>query len=311
MTERFVTEVACSAPERAFRDALAGAGFLLPTQAAGIPARGLKFAQLVRGLRSFLNRELAAEAADTLAFPPVLPRSIIERVGYQEKFPQLLGSVCCFAGGAREHEALLAATVGDESVLGHLRLADVTLTPAACYPVYPAIAGLLPDSGRLIDVEGWCYRHEPTQTPTRLRSFQMRELVRAGTPAQALAFRDRWVERALALLEQLGLPAISAPASDPFFGSAGRLLTATQKEQQLKLELLVEMPGGPCALVSSNYHKETFGELFAIRTGEGSVAHTACVGFGMERVALALLHHHGLNLDGFPAAVRRLLSLNE
>lgn len=302
---------AATPAELKFRDALLGAGLLLPSQADGTPGRGGRFVHLVRGLRSYLSRELAAEAAETLSFPPVLPRSIIERVGYQEKFPQLLGSVCCFAGGTREHEALLAASASREGVLPHLQLADVTLTPAACYPVYPAIAGPLPGGGRLIDVEGWCYRQEPTQTPTRLRSFQMRELVRAGTPALALSFRDRWVERGVGILEQLGLPVVVAPASDPFFGSAGRLLTATQREQALKLELLVEMPGGPCALVSSNYHKDTFGELFSIRSADGAVAHTACVGFGMERLAMALLYHHGLSLDAFPPAVRRLLPMNE
>jgi seryl-tRNA synthetase len=257
-----------------------------------------------------LNRELASAGAESMAFPPVLPRSIIDRVGYQEKFPQLLGGVCCFAGGVREHEALLAASAAGESTLPHQELSDVALTPATCYPVYPTLAGALPEGGRLIDVEGWCYRQEPTETPTRLRSFQMRELVRAGTPEEALAFRDHWVGRGLALLEQLGLPALAAPASDPFFGSAGRILTATQKEQALKLELLVEMPGGPCALVSANYHKDTFSELFAIRNANGTGAHTACVGFGMERLALALLHHHGLSLDVFPAATRRLLQVS-
>ena len=297
--------------ELQFRDALRSSGFLLPSQAAGIPGRAAPFARLVLGLRSYLNRELLVEAAEPLAFPPLLPRSIIDRVGYQEKFPQLLGSVCCFTGGVREQEALLAASASGASPLPHLELADVALTPAACYPVYPAISGVLPEAGRLIDVEGWCYRQEPTETPTRLRSFQMRELVRAGTPAQALAFRDRWVERGLTLLEQLGLPATAEPASDPFFGSAGRILVATQREQALKLELLVEMPGGPCALVSANYHKDTFAELFAIRSADGAGAHTACVGFGMERVAMALLHHHGLNLAGFPARVRELLQVSE
>ena len=37
-----------------------------------------------------------------------------------------------------------------------------------------------------------------------------------------------------------------------------------------------------------------------------SVAHTACVGFGLERITLALLRHHGLDLAAWPEAVRDL-----
>jgi seryl-tRNA synthetase len=298
-----------TAAELEFTAALIRAGFFLPSKAAGISGRGAKLKRLLLDLSAYLSREFEAEQADALAFPPLLPRAVLDRVGYQEKFPQLLGSVCCFEGGAREHDALLTATQTGTPLISHLTLADVALTPAACYPVYPTLTGTLPDGGRIIDVEGWCYRQEPSESPTRLRSFQMRELVRAGTPQDAMAFRDRWVERGLVLLRQLGLPAAPAPASDPFFGSAGRLLTATQKEQHLKFELLVDVAGAsPCAVMSANCHKDTFGELFAIRTPDGGVAHTACVGFGLERVALALLHQHGLDMTRWPAAVRQYLS---
>lgn len=298
-----------TAAELDFSARLVEAGFFLPGKALGISGRGVKLERLLLDLSACLGREFAVEQAQTLAFPPLLPRAILDRVGYQEKFPQLLGNVCCFEGDAREHAALLAATQVGAPVTSHLALADVVLTPAACYPVYPTLTGTLPDGGCVIDVQGWCYRHEPSESPTRLRSFQMRELIRAGTPEQALAFRDGWVERGLELLRRLGLPVAAAPASDPFFGSAGRLLTATQKEQQLKVELVVDMGGSsPCAVMSANCHKDTFGELFAIRTPDGGVAHTACVGFGLERLALAILRHHGLDPNGFPAAVRRCLS---
>ena len=41
---------------------------------------------------------------------------------------------------------------------------------------------------------------------------------------------------------------------------------------------------------------------------QGAVAHSACVGFGMERIALALLKTHGLQTDSWPIAVRQLLA---
>jgi hypothetical protein len=48
------------------------------------------------------------------------------------------------------------------------------------------------------------------------------------------------------------------------------------------------------AVVSSNCHRDHFGLTFGIATADGAVAHSACVGFGMERIALAMLRTHGL-----------------
>jgi hypothetical protein len=39
------------------------------------------------------------------------------------------------------------------------------------------------------------------------------------------------------------------------------------------------------------------------------VAHSACVGFGLERVALALFKRHGLDVGDWPREVRDVLAL--
>ena len=46
---------------------------------------------------------------------------------------------------------------------------------------------------------------------------------------------------------------------------------------------------------------------FGIRLADGGVAHTACLGFGEERIVLALLRAHGLDTDDWPADVRERL----
>lgn len=74
------------------------------------------------------------------------------------------------------------------------------------------------------------------------------------------------------------------------------MLAANQREENLKTEPVVPLYGGlgePTAIVSATRHQEHFGENFAITAPDGSVAHSACVGFGMERIALALLRTHG------------------
>ena len=52
---------------------------------------------------------------------------------------------------------------------------------------------------------------------------------------------------------------------------------------------------------------EHFGEIWKIAQANGELAHTACVGFGMERTTLALFRHHGLDVKAWPAEVRDFL----
>ncbi len=111
------------------------------------------------------------------------------------------------------------------------------------------------------------------------------------------------------MLRDLGLEASAEVANDPFFGRAGRLLSAAQQAEALKFELTCAIgPGeGSTAVVSTNYHKEHFGEAFAISTAGGDPAHSACVGFGMERIALAMLYAHGRDSHHWPQWVCQVL----
>jgi seryl-tRNA synthetase len=86
------------------------------------------------------------------------------------------------------------------------------------------------------------------------------------------------------------------------------MLAANQREQELKYELVVPITStdNPTAVLSFNYHQDLFGGLYGIRVDDAT-AHTGCVGFGMERVTLALLKTHGLDPAGWPRTVREKL----
>jgi seryl-tRNA synthetase len=124
-----------------------------------------------------------------------------------------------------------------------------------------------------------------------------------------MAFRQKWIARGSLLVNLLQLPFEIDLANDPFFGRGGKIVADSQREQQLKFELLVPVatPDKPTACLSFNYHMEHFGEIWNIRQADDSLAHTACVGFGMERTTLALFRHHGLDVAQWPAPVRALL----
>ena len=53
----------------------------------------------------------------------------------------------------------------------------------------------------------------------------------------------------------------------------------------------------PTAVASFNYHQDHFAATYGIVIEGGEAAHTACLGFGLERITLALLREHGLDLE--------------
>jgi seryl-tRNA synthetase len=62
--------------------------------------------------------------------------------------------------------------------------------------------------------------------------------------------------------------------------------------------------------VSFNYHQTKFGETFDIRQANGELAHTACIGIGMERITMGLFKHLGFDPRQWPESVRQLLWVN-
>ena len=151
----------------------------------------------------------------------------------------------------------------------------------------------------------WVYRHEPSPEPTRMQSFRVREFVRAGTADQVVEWRDMWLQRGLALLQSLGLPAKSDVAADPFFGRGGRMMAAAQKEQRLKFEVLVPVISAenPTAVCSFNFHQEHFGQAFDIRTADGDTATPPASASASSACVMALFQTHGF--DPAQLAARR------
>lgn len=290
-----------------FFDGLVRAGLIVPVGVPGVFGRNHVFEDVLARFDAQLAR--LADGADYFVYPPVIDRRVLEKADYMDRFPHLAGTVHSFSGKELEARKLSARIHAGEPWGDAMTITDVTLNPAACYPVYPSFTGVVPADGRLVTMVNWVFRHEPSHEPTRMQAFRVRELVRCGTPAQVVAWRDAWLDRGVAFLASLGLPVTSDVAEDPFFGKGGRLLKQSQRAQQLKFELLVPVisMAEPTAVCSFNLHETHFGDAFGIRTPDGAVAHTACLGFGLERCAMALFQTHGFDPATWPSAVRRKL----
>jgi seryl-tRNA synthetase len=288
------------------------AALLWPLGAAGVYGRTSLFERIVDGLSLLISshREPGTEA---LRFPPVMSRSQLETSGYLKSFPNLLGCICTLHGTEAEIRAAIDRfEIGGEWTTA-LRPADLVLSPAACYPIYPLAAsrGPVPHRGLRFDVACDCFRREPSKQLARLQSFRMREFVGIGAPDEVVDFRDRWIDRGRRLAEELGLTCQIAPASDPFFGRTGQMMAVTQLQRSLKFELIVPLrpPEQPVACMSFNAHLDHFASIWGLRGEAGEVVHSACVAFGIDRIAIALFCEHGLDLEKWPNPVRRALSL--
>jgi seryl-tRNA synthetase len=292
-------------------DAIAEA-LLLPSGIDGVYARTATFEQVVNGLTDLIS-EYREPNTEVLRFPPVMSRRQVEKSGYLKSFPHFLGCVSCLVGEEPEIRAAVDRHEAGKDWTPALSPADLVLSPAACYPVYPLVAsrGQVPAKGLLFDVASDCFRREPSKMLDRLQSFRMREYVCIGTPTQIDAFRCRWMKLAEGFAARLGLSWRIDYASDPFFGRGGKMMAVSQIEQALKFELLIPIHSTekPTACMSFNYHRDHFGATWNIRTATGEVAHTGCVAFGIDRLALALFATHGLDLVRWPATVRKSLTL--
>lgn len=285
---------------------------LRPSGVGGVYARTGLFETVVDGLGGLMSR-YRPQDAEVFRFPPVMSRAQVEKSGYLKSFPHLLGCVSCLRGSEREIRAAVEFGCTGEDWSGALEASDLVLAPAACYPVYPMVAarGAVAAGGLRFDVTCECFRHEASFEPGRLQSFRMREYVCVGSAGEVVAFREAWKTRAVGIVEELALPHEMLAASDPFFGRAGKIMAASQVAQELKFELLIPINStqNPTACMSFNYHQGHFGEAWGIRTAGGGVAHTGCVAFGIDRLALALFATHGVDVERWPHGVRRALSI--
>jgi seryl-tRNA synthetase len=282
------------------RQDLVEAGLLIGTGVDGVLGRGAVFEQILSRFDTVISRWGAENGAEKVHFPPVMSRAHLEKNGYLKSFPQLAAALHGFHCDAHGH-----VQDGEDLPTG------LMMVPAACYPIYPMVAdrGKLPAGGTLFDVHSWCFRREPSEDAPRLQSFRMHEYVRMGSPEDVLEFREAWIARAQALYASLQLPFTLDVANDAFFGRTGRILASSQRERNLKFELLVPVTSDtePTACCSFNYAEDRFTDVWGIGMANGDKAYCGCVAFGMERTTLALFRHHGFDPSIWPSAVSSVL----
>ena len=287
-----------------------------PLAEAGVWTSGVGQVQLsgaslvaVRRLNAMLDRYFAPWQPIPVQTPTLIPAPVLARCDYFRSFPQYVSFVSHlheefatidgFRARHQERDTL------DEGTRADLDIPEVCLSPAVCYHIYHRHANsTLPSTGTVYDVGGRCFRYESTNLSDlrRLWEFTMRELVFVGEREWVLAERQRAIDAFIPILDALDLPAEIRTASDPFFVAPdANAKTYFQLSSETKYEISAGIGESERLAVGSfNYHTDFFGKAFATEAAGSGPIHSVCVAFGLERLAYALLLHHGTDVTKWP-----------
>jgi seryl-tRNA synthetase len=253
-------------------------------------------------------------SATEYRYPTLISTQALRRSGYVTSFPQHLMYTTRLRADIHNYRDFLAeaGTTADftRTVLAHSDTVDLCLPPTMCYHTFQQFAdGRLPTAEMTVTARGKSFRFEGRYHAglERLWDFTIREIVFLGSKDFAASSQDRMRRLAGDLMDALDLTGHCEVANDPFFGDAqtGTTISA-QRLLERKHELrLAVAPDRTIAVGSFNIHDGLFSTSFAIEQPDGSPAYSACVGFGLERMAYAVLCQHGLDRAGWPEVLRR------
>ncbi len=242
--------------------------------------------------------------AEEFAFPPVMSVAALAAADYFSSFPHLATLATRIGPDDQGVARFVAAAKGsplDRIEKDHLAPAKFVLPSAACYAVYQHFQGMQLREDRYVTLMSPCFRHETSYTAgQRQWSFHMREIVCVGSEAAVRRFLEKYRTLVQQKMEEARMPFTISEATDPFFDKRDprRLL---QRLEPLKHEFLFE---SSLAIASINFHRNFFGERFALRTAEGEPAYSGCVAFGLERWLYACTKMFGADGNAWPACLK-------
>ncbi|SRR6266568_364716 len=192
---------------------------------------------------------------------------------------------------------------------GKMGAHEFAISPSCCYHAYEGMEGWdLKNPGRCITATLNCHRYEGAnhRSLSRLRSFNMREVIWVGKPAWVISNRARAEELIQEWARDWELSCTFETANDMFFTDDFAVKASFQRNQEAKRELRMEIPAekNSISVFSSNFHATTFTKAFGI-TVDGRPAVSACVGWGGERWVYALVSQVGFEPAKWPAGLKR------
>lgn len=270
------------------------------------------FSDLMRFLDWIMLRRFARPFnAYEEIYPNVIPSSELALTNHFRAFPEHLHFVTHLQEdlGVLDQFAKRAQDVTALPQPGRDELASPLLVhnPSTCYHCYASRSGARLKDNEAVTAVTRCHRYEAANhaDPGRLMEFTLRETIFIGEPDYVRSTREDCLSRIEQWASDWSLYGELLPANDPFFTDDYEAKAVQQHRLAMKYEYRAVLPstGGTIAVLSSNLHSATFGKSFDMRIGTMR-ANSGCIGFGLERLGLALVEQHGLDPGAWPEGLR-------
>jgi len=286
--------------------------WVTPVGEGHVILRGVAAQLLLLVDRKVTNLFVKAFDAEPEIFPSTIKSETLHRAHHFTSFPEHMD----FVSHLKQDLEVLSKfssrcrTEGWSNALhdGNMSDHDFAISPSCCYHAYEGMEGWdLKEPGRCVTATVNCHRYEGAnhRSLSRLRSFNMREVIWVGKPAWVIANRSRADELIEEWATDWELSCALESANDMFFTDDFAVKASFQRNQEAKRELRMEIPSERTSIsvFSSNFHASTFSRAFGI-TVEGRPAVSGCLGWGGERWVFALLSQFGFDPANWPRALR-------
>ena len=281
--------------------------------ALGLNAYSGELARLLRYLDDAIVRRFAPVFRPREeAYPNFIPLGSLWRANHLSGFPEHLHLATHLqadidvldAFAARAREFRVDAVEPGQTTLAPAQFAA---NPSTCYHCYALRAGTDIGDNQAVTAVTKCHRFEAInhREPGRLLEFSMREIIFLGTPDFVRETRERSLDLVREIVTEWRLYGDLVAANDPFFSSDFATKATHQHRMAMKYEFKALLPPhAPLSVLSSNLHGPTFSKAFDIKQS-GRPINTGCIGFGLERVALAIFAQHGTDPATWPPALAK------
>lgn len=271
------------------------------------------FSGIILKLFKELDRQILKLACDMGADEELLPQIIsldtMKQAGYLEYFPQHVIFCSHLEGNSRTHNDFLKNFREKSSITSDLKHHNC-LSPTVCYPFFQSrMKEVVSDQKpTIVTAMSSCFRHEGTLVKdlSRLQEFRMREIMAVGSQECVKSLLEKFLDIQKFVLDFCEIEGRIQTANDPFFIDGHEKKRIFQLSLDLKYETSVSIKNGRenIAVGSVNYHQDLIGRKFNISDSTGQVAHSACLGVGLDRLCFAFLDRHGLDQKKWPKQLK-------
>ncbi|MDR2873852.1 MAG: serine--tRNA ligase [Methanobrevibacter sp.] len=280
---------------------------------------GAKITALQRGFEQlFIERIIEPLGFYEALFPKLIPFNTLKKMRYLEGLPE--GMYYC---SAPKRDPELFTKFKNELSITHeipidllkkgLKDPNYVMAAAQCEPFYEFLSHEVIDRKelpiKLYDRSGWTYRWESggAKGIDRVNEFQRIEAVWLGTPEQTNEIRDKTLQMAQKLANELELEWYTEIGDDPFYLEGRKTENRGIEFPDVpKYEMRLKIPGQDkgVSVTSVNNHGTHFIQGFSIKEAHKDKIWTGCTGFGLTRWTFGFLAQKGFDRENWPQILK-------